>query len=427
MKRFFKAFFPFIAFVVLFLGSGIYYHFQGIEFSFYQIPGPVAAIPAILFSLFLASGKLEDRLTVFMNGMGNSNILTMCLIYLLAGSFAVLMTSSGGVETAVQLGLHYIPAGFIIPGIFILSSVISFAMGTSMGTISAIGPIAFGLVESANINSIDIFGALVGGAMFGDNLSFISDTTIAATKTQGAHMRDKFIANFKLALPAALITVIYLSTLKIPPVPVETQTFVLPKLIPYALLLISALMGMNVFFVLILGIVSAAVTSFFYIPDYDAAKLSQHIFQGFKDMHEIFLLSMFMGGLGEMLKAAGGLDILRGLFAQKNKSDILKSEIAIASSVIAANVAVANNTVAILVCGEFAKEVAEREGIAAARSASLLDVFSCIIQGLLPYGAQILLASQLGKVSPLALAGKVYYCYFLSAITILSFIKLTKR
>ena len=428
-----KSFLPLLVFVALYLGGGIYFHLQGVEFAFYQIPGPVAAIPGVLLAIYFATGTLDERLENFMKGMGSSNILTMCLIYLLAGSFSVLMTASGGVDAAVQLGLHYIPSSLIIPGIFVLASLISFAMGTSMGAISAIGPIAFGLVAKTGIDVSHIFGAVIGGAMFGDNLSFISDTTIAATKTQGAVMRHKFLENSKLAIPAALLTIIYLSSIKTDGSGIELGTFEWPKIIPYALIFFTAIFGMNVFLVLILGIISASAMSFIYLPDYNVIKLSQGIFQGFKNMQEIFILSLLMGGLGEMLKVSGGIKFMRDFFQsasqkllrnKKPELEYLVGELTIASSVMISNTAVANNTVAILICSDFAREVAIKEGVRPARSASILDVFSCVIQGVLPYGAQILLASQLAGVSPLLLAGSVYYCYFLGGITILSMILL---
>ena len=424
-----KAFLPLLVFVILYLGGGIYFHLQGVDFAFYQIPGPVAAIPGVLLAIYLATGTLDERIETFIKGMGNSNILTMCLIYLLAGSFSVLMTTSGGVDAAVQLGLHYIPSNMIIPGIFVLSALISFAMGTSMGTISAIGPIAFGLVSKTGIDVTDIFGAVIGGAMFGDNLSFISDTTIAATKTQGAEMRDKFIANSKLAFPAAVLTIIYFATIKTNGSAMEIGSFEWPKIIPYALIFITAILGMNVFLVLVLGIISASIMSFVYLPDYNVIKLSQGIFQGFKDMQEIFILSLLMGGLGEMLKVSGGIKYMRDFFQsashkllrnKKPELEYLVGELTIASSVVISNTAVANNTVAILICSDFAREVATKEKITPARSASILDVFSCVTQGILPYGAQILLGSQLAGVSPLMLAGSIYYCYFLLGVTLIS-------
>lgn len=420
-----KAFLPLLVFVSLFLGVGIYYHLQGVEFAFYQLPAPVAAIPAVVLALVLATGTIDERFESFIRGMGDSNVLTMCLIYLLAGAFSVLTKNTGAVDSAVQLGLNIFPPSFLLPGIFILAALLSLAMGTSMGTISAIGPIAAGIAEKTGLPMHILFGALVGGAMFGDNLSVISDTTIAATKTQGAQMVDKFKENFKFAMPAALLTIIWLSFIKVDFPAIEHKDIEWIKIIPYGLLLVLALTGMNVFLVLFIGIVAAATVGFVVIPEFGVQKLGQNIFDGFKDMQEIFLLSLMMGGLGKMMKDQGGIHLIQRSFEKithalsgGGRFHRFFTELSLASSVTLANLAVANNTVAILICGDFFREVSQKEKITPRRSASILDTFSCVIQGIIPYGAQILLASQLSKVSPLELAGNVTYCYLLGGITI---------
>lgn len=425
----FRAFSPLIVFISLFLGLGIYYHLEGVEFAFYQMPAPVAAIPAVVLALLLAKGNAEKRLEDFIAGMGNSNVLTMCLIYLLAGAFSVLTKSIGAVESAVQLGLNLFPESFILPGIFLLSSIISLAMGTSMGAISAIGPIAAGMAEKTGIPLGILFGALVGGAMFGDNLSVISDTTIAATKTQGALMVDKFKENFKIALPAALITVLLLfwKEIPVPSIPKEeVQWF---KVLPYGILLLLSLLGVNVFSVLFIGILAASLVGFVALPGFGIQSLGQNIFQGFKEMQEIFLLSLLMGGLGKMMKDQGGIALIKETFekltlrlAKNKKLHQFFTEISLALSITITNLAVANNTVAILICGDFFKEVSSKEKISPKRSASILDIFSCVTQGLIPYGAQVLLASQLAKVSPLEIVKDVTYCYLLAVTTFISMI-----
>lgn len=420
----FKAFSPLIVFISLFLGLGIYYHLEGVEFAFYQMPAPVAAIPAIVLALLLAKGSADKRIESFIEGMGNSNVITMCLIYLLAGAFSVLTKSIGAVEAAVQLGLNIFPDTFILPGIFILASVISLAMGTSMGAISAIGPIAAGMADKTGIPAHALFGALVGGAMFGDNLSVISDTTIAATKTQGALMVDKFKENFKIALPAAIVTILILYLKEIPQTSVPSGEIEWSKIIPYAVLLSLSLLGLNVFLVLFLGIITAALIGFWILPGFGVQSLGQNIFEGFKEMQEIFLLSLFMGGLGKMMKDQGGIEIIQKMFesvtirlAKTKTLHRFFTEISLAASITITNLAVANNTVAILICGDFFKEVSTKEKISSKRSASILDIFSCVTQGLIPYGAQILLASQLSKVSPLEIAQNVSYCYLLALMT----------
>lgn len=430
-----KAFLPLIVFVGLFLGVGVYYHLQGVEFAFYQLPAPVAAIPAVVLALYLAKGKLDDRFESFIQGMGDTNVLTMCLIYLLAGAFSVLTKNIGAVDAAVQLGINIFPASFLLPGIFILAALLSLAMGTSMGTISAIGPIAAGIAEKTGLPMPVLFGALVGGSMFGDNLSVISDTTIAATKTQGAQMVDKFKENFKIALPAALITILSLSLVKVDIAAVPSQDIEWIKIIPYGLLLILSLTGMNVFLVLFIGLLAASVVGFSAIEGFGLQKLGQNIFDGFKEMQEIFLLSLMMGGLGKMMKDQGGIKLIQGSFEKLTlalsgggRFHRFFTELSLAFSVTIANLAVANNTVAILICGDFFREVSQKEKITPKRSASILDTYSCVTQGIIPYGAQILLASQLSKVSPLELAGSVSYCYLLGGVAILNmFIKNLKK
>lgn len=427
-----KAFLPLLVFVSLFLGVGIYYHFQGVEFAFYQLPAPVAAIPAVVLALLLAKGTIDERFEGFIQGMGDSNVLTMCLIYLLAGAFSVLTKNTGAVDAAVQLGINIFPPSFLLPGIFILAALLSLAMGTSMGTISAIGPIAAGIAEKTGLPTPILFGALVGGAMFGDNLSVISDTTIAATKTQGAQMIDKFKENFKFAFPAAILSIVWLSFVKIDVMVIEHREIEFIKIIPYGLILVLALTGMNVFLVLFIGIITAAIVGFTVIPQFGIQALGKNIFDGFKEMQEIFLLSLMMGGLGKMMKDQGGIKFIQRFFekithvlSRGGKFHRFFTELSLASSVSLANLAVANNTVAILICGDFFREVSQKENITPKRSASILDTFSSVIQGIIPYGAQILLASQLSKVSPLELAGSVTYCYLLGAITILFMLKST--
>nr|BFD62449.1 Na+/H+ antiporter NhaC family protein [Bdellovibrio sp. HM001] len=418
-------FLPLLAFIAVFLGSGFYYIWQGVDFAFYQLPSPVATLPAVILAFVLMKGTFDKKLTTFIQGLGDYNVLTMCMIYLLAGAFGSVVKAIGGVDATVYWGMKVIPDSLIVPGFFFLSALISTAIGTSMGTISALGPIALGLATSGGLDKTVVFGALVGGAMFGDNLSFISDTTIAATRSQGASMRDKFRVNFGLSMPAAIITMtlLYFTVQSGSAVPVAPGDWY--KALPYLVVLILALLGMNVFLVLVLGILLAGALGLFF-ANYTFLRLGQDIYAGFKDMQEIFLLSMMMGGLGQMMKEQGGIDTLKTLLKKMRfrspKLEKLWAEFSIGLSVIIANFAVANNTVAIIITGDLAREVAKAEGVPPDRSASILDIFSCVVQGVIPYGAQILLASQMAKLSPLALAGSIEYCYILGAITFASMV-----
>ena len=421
---------PLLLFVLIFLGTGVWLHIQGVEFAFYQLPAPVAIIPAIILALcldkYLASRpiKLENSLTTLIEGMGNDKVITMCLIYLLAGAFSSVAQATGGVDVMVNLGLQFIPAPLVIAGLFLISALIATAMGTSMGTIGAIAPIAVGIVGNVSIDPAIIAGAVVGGAIFGDNLSLISDTTIASTKTQGAELKDKFYENLIFAIPAALICIALYAFIGFNN-PAEISSLEVSNIwlgLPYLLVIILAVMGVNVFLVLLLGTVLSALTGTL-LGDYQLSLVGKDIFTGFSNMQEIFLLSMLIGGLSELMKRQGGLGYLVGKINQlvhvfSNKSSSSTNQVAIASLAFTTNLAVANNTVAIIVTGDTAKQLAQEGSIEPKRSASLLDVFSCIAQGLVPYGAQALLAAATFGISPLDVVANVWYCMILAVVSI---------
>jgi Na+/H+ antiporter NhaC len=356
--------------------------------------------------------------------MGNDKVITMCLIYLLAGAFSSVAQATGGVDVMVNLGLQFIPAPLVIAGLFLISALIATAMGTSMGTIGAIAPIAVGIVGNVSIDPAIIAGAVVGGAIFGDNLSLISDTTIASTKTQGAELKDKFYENLIFAIPASLICIALYAFIGFNN-PAEISSLEVSNIwlgLPYLLVIILAVMGVNVFLVLLLGTVLSAVTGTL-LGDYQLSLVGKDIFTGFSNMQEIFLLSMLIGGLSELMKRQGGLGYLVGKINQlvhvfSNKSSSSTNQVAIASLAFTTNLAVANNTVAIIVTGDTAKQLAQEGSIEPKRSASLLDVFSCIAQGLVPYGAQALLAAATFGISPLDVVANVWYCMILAVVSI---------
>src|SRR5699024_5271116 len=307
------------------------------------------------------------------------------------GAFSSVSDAMGGVDSTVSLGLNLIPVNFITIGIFIISSFISISTGSSVGTVLAMGPIAVGLVEKAGLNLPLVLGALVGGAMFGDNLSIISDTTIAATRTQGVSMRDKFRANIGYALPAALVTLILLFVFGKPITTptIEEQSYNIIKVIPYIFVLVSALFGIDVFIVLTGGIIISGIIGIFY-GDFTILGLDQEIYSGFEDMIDIFLLSLLTGGLANMVSSAGGLDWLLYRINKRIKGP-KSAGLGISSLVAITNLATANNTVSIIVNGELAKEISKINKIDQRKTASLLDTFSCVIQGIIPYGAQLLI------------------------------------
>lgn len=409
---------PLLLFVALFLGTGLYLQSQGVDYAFYQLPGPVAIIPALVLAIWLYKAPLSASIEVLVKGAGNSNIITMCIIYLLAGAFATVAQATGGVDAVVNAGLSIVPAQFLLPGLFVISAIVATAMGTSMGTIGALAPIAVGLSTQAQLEPTLVAGALLSGAIFGDNLSIISDTTIAATRTQGAEMKDKFRENLKIALPAALFTLALFALLAQSQTEVMVKDFSWTGVLPYAAILILAIAGMNVFAVLLLGIVLAALQGAVF-ADYQLANLGKDIYKGFGSMQEIFLLSMLVGALGEFVKQQGGLQYLSShvtAWALKLKLAGNKAQqLAIAALAFVSNLCIANNTVAIVVTGDVSKEIAVQHHITPKRSASLLDVFACVAQGLVPYGAQALLLGASFGLSPWDVVTNSYYCLILAA------------
>lgn len=417
-----KALIPFAVFIFLYLGVGIILETSGTEMAFYQLPAPVAIIVGVVVAFIIFKGSIEEKFSQFAKGCGNENILIMCFIYLFAGAFATVAKSMGGVDSTVNLGLSLIPAQYITAGMFVISAFISVATGTSMGTISTVAPIAIATAEKAGLNMTLIVAAIIGGAMFGDNLSVISDTTIAATRTQNCELKDKFKVNFYIALPAAVLTFVLLIIFGKPEtiVPIKKLDYNLVKVIPYILVLGLAISGFNVFLTLGVGIVVAGIVGISY-GDLTPLTFAQNIYAGFTGMNEIFLLSMFTGGLAHMVTQHGGLQWILEKIQSVVKNE-KTAQIGISAIAAAADMAVANNTVAIIITGPIAKELSRKYKVDPRKSASLLDIWTCIFQGFIPYGAQILLAGSLtaGAVSPLALFPFLWYQQLLAVFTLIS-------
>lgn len=418
---------PFLVFILVYLLSGIILQRQGVDMAFYQMPAPVASFVGIIFAFLMFKGTIDEKFDTFVAGCGDSNIIIMCLIYILSGAFATVAKASGGVEAVVNAGLVILPSNLIAAGIFAIACFMAISTGTSVGTIIALGPIALGLGEKAGLNSALVLGALVGGSMFGDNLSVISDTTIAATRTQNCEMRDKFRMNFKLALPSAAITFILLVVLGRPDVEpiIEKTSIEILKIFPYLFVLIAALAGMNVFLVLTSGILLSGAL-FLFQNGFNLIVLAQEIWGGFQGMFEIFLLSMLTGGLSYMVTKEGGIEwIIQKI--KKSISGSKSAEAGIAALVGLADVAVANNTVAIIIAGPVAKEMCNEYKVDPRRSASLLDSFSCVAQGFIPYGAQLLIAAgftneMANPVSPVEIMPYLWYQYILVVIALISIV-----
>ncbi|MDR9366358.1 MAG: Na+/H+ antiporter NhaC family protein [Balneolaceae bacterium] len=419
---------PFLMFIGLFLGSGVILQIQGIDHPFQQLPGHVAIIPALILAIILHRKSLKESIAVLVKGAGNDNIITMCMIFLLAGAFSSVAEATGGVEAVVNAGLQIIPAGYVLPGLFIIAALISLSMGTSVGTIGALAPVAVGFANQTGTDPTFIAGALFGGAMFGDNLSIISDTTIAATRTQGVEMRDKFRENIKVALPAVIVTVIVFLLISTDAATVDSEQVQWLATVPYLAILVLAVSGMNVFLVLILGIVLAALQGVI-MTGYEFSSLGVDISNGFASMFGIFILAMFVGSLAEFIKQQGGLQWIAGkinrMAEKASRNGNRAQQLSIGALAFITDICIANNVVAIVVTGEISRSIALKHNISPKRSASLLDIFACSAQSFIPYGNQALLLSATFVISPWEAVSHNYYglILFLCAFIFIGFQK----
>lgn len=394
---------PFVVFLILFIGSGI------ITGDFYAFPVIVAiAISGAVALMMNRKESFARKIDIFCQGAGNVNVMLMVVIFLLAGAFSEVAKGTGAVDSTVNFALSVVPQNLIVVGLFIIACFISLSMGTSMGTIVALAPIGVGISEHTELSMALVIAAIIGGSMFGDNLSFISDTTITAVRSQGAQMRDKFKVNFWIVLPAAIVTCMILWAITMgETAQVEHVSYRLVKIVPYILVIILALAGINVFLVLASGIVLAGAVG---LADgsYHIMSLLQKIGQGMAGMYEMAFLAILIAGMVEVMKYNGGVDFLLHLATRKITSK-KGAEFGIAGLVGLTNVSTANNTIAILIAGPLAKNIADQYGIEPRKSASILDLFSCTIQGLLPYGAQFLAAASVAGISPVSIMPYSFY------------------
>lgn len=396
---------PFFVFLIIFIGSGVVLQ------DFYAFPVIVAITVASMVALAM-NRKLSfsKKFDIFCQGAGNSNVMLMAFIFLLAGAFSSVAKGMGAVDATVNFALAIIPQNFLIIGLFIIACFISLAMGTSVGTIVALVPIGLGISEHTGLAVALVTAAIIGGAMFGDNLSIISDTTITAVRTQGAQMKDKFRVNFWIVLPAALLTSLIFGMLTWgEAAPIDHVDYSLLKVVPYLIVIVLALMGMNVFFVLTLGITLAGAVGLID-GSYQLMDVVQQVGDGMASMYGMAFLAILIAGMVELIKCNGGIEfILQAIM--KRISTSKGAEFGIAGLVALTNLATANNTIAILIAGPLAKDIATQYNIEPRKAASLLDVFSCMVQGVLPYGAQFLVAASLAGISPInILSYSLYKC-----------------
>lgn len=390
---------PLIVFLVIFVGSGV------ISGNFDNMPLLLAFILSAGFALILNKKgeklSISKKIDIFTVGGGEPTIILLVLIFLLAGAFYSVADAMGAVQSTVNFGLAILPSNMILPGIFIIGCVISFAMGTSMGTVTALAPIAIGIAHQTGIGLPLVLGTVIGGAMFGDNLSFVSDTTIAATKTQGCELIDKFKMNGLIVLPAVIITIVILLFIPVGSATVKVGAYSIVKLLPYLAIIISALVGLNVMLVLVVGILTGSVIglangSFGFIA------LLGFIQRGMGWMENLAIIAVVIGGIVELMKYYGGIGYLLEKITSKVKTK-KGGELGIAALVSLLDIATANNTISIVAAGPLAKDISDQYDIDPRRTASILDIFSSAFQGLVPYGGQLLVAAGLAKISPVSI------------------------
>ncbi|MBC6003459.1 Na+/H+ antiporter NhaC family protein [Paeniclostridium sp. NSJ-45] len=415
---------PLGIFLILFVGSGI------ITGDFYKMPALVAFLVAGgVALLFNKKESLETKMNVFCKGAGDNNIILMVIIFLLAGAFSSVAKAMGGVDSTVNLSLSILPSNLLVAGLFIIGCFISISMGTSVGTIAALSPIALGIAQKTGIPVPLVIGAVVGGAMFGDNLSMISDTTIAAVRTQGCELKDKFKVNFLIVLPAAIATAILLTlvTLGYKSAGSQTYEYEIIKVLPYILVLTGALLGVNVFALLGGGILFAGIIGLFS-KSFDLLGLIGAVSEGMAGMYELSLLVLVVGGVVALIKFNGGIDYILYFITSKIKSK-KGAEFGIAALVSIIDLCTANNTIAIVTAGPLAKDIADKYDIEPRKTASILDIFSSCWQGVIPYGAQLLTAAGIAGISPVEILGYLYYpgLMFLCGIASIAFSQVVLR
>ena len=403
MKKGLIALSPLVVFIVLYLVTSI------IARDFYKVPITVAFMTASIYAIIVFNGRpLRERIDVFSRGAGTSQMMLMLWIFVLAGAFANSAKTMGSIDATVNLALTLLPAQMLLAGLFLAACFISLSIGTSVGTIVALTPIAAGIAQQTGTSIPLMTAVVVGGSFFRDNLSFISDTTIMATSTQGCKLSDKFHVNSFIVIPAALfILVVYVIMGADIASPRQVGEVSFVKVIPYLIVLVTAVFGMNVMAVLTLGIM---LTGLIGISNgaFDVFGWMKAMGDGILGMSELIIITMMAGGLLEIVKQQGGIDfIIKRLTRHVNTKR--GAELSIAALVSLVNLCTANNTVAILTVGGISKHIGDRYGVDNRKAASILDTFSCMTQGLIPYGAQILMAAGLAQLNPISIVPYLYY------------------
>lgn len=405
---------PLLLFILLYVGL------SAIAGDFYKVPMTVVFMIASIYAVAISGNlPLKKRIDTYSRGASSGNLLLMLWIYVLAGAFAASAKQMGAIDATVNMALTYLPANMLLPGLFLAACFISLSIGTSVGTVVALVPIAAGIASSADANVALTTAVIVGGAYFGDNLSAISDTTIVATQSQGCNMSDKFHVNILIVWPATLLILVVYGILGAdmePPRNVAPVEYL--KVIPYIVVLVSAIAGMNVMAVLVLGIALCAVIGLAE-NTYGLFGWLEAMGQGIMGMGELVVIAMMAGGMLEMIRENGGIDYIIDKLTAHVESK-RGAELSIAALVSLVNVCTANNTVAILTVGAISKKIGDKYGVDNRKAASILDTFSCTVQGIIPYGVQMLLAAGLAHVSPMAILPYLYYPFAIGICALLA-------
>ena len=406
---------PLIFFIFTYLATSI------VAGDFYKVPLTVVFMLTAFFAIATSKGRIDHRIKVFSKGASKKNLMLMIWIFIMAGAFAQSAKEMGSVEAFVNLTLCIVPSDCLLAGIFIASSLISLSVGTSVGTIVALTPIAVGLAHATGQSTPMLTAVVVGGSFFGDNMSFISDTTVVATQTQGCSMKDKFNTNIHIALPAALFVILIYALLGAGNTPKATfQSSDILKIVPYIAVLVTATIGIDVFLVLCLGILLTGIVGMAE-ESYDLFTWFEAMGNGISGMGELIVVSLLAGGILEIIHANGGIRYIVNKMLRTVKGS-RRAEMAIAAMVSFVDMCTANNTIAIITVSGLAKEITKRFNLDNRRVASILDTFSCIMQGLIPYGAQLLMAAALSNCNPINIIPYMYYTYALAFASIMAII-----
>ena len=404
---------PLVVFLAVYLVTAI------VAGDFYKVPISAAFLLASIYGVCVAQGPVKERIGHFLRGAGSENVLLMIVIFILAGAFAGTAKDIGAIDATVDATLNLMPPAMLYAGLFLTACFISMAVGTSVGTIVALMPLGAGIAAEAGVSVAHLAAIVVGGAFFGDNLSFISDTTIASTRAAGCAMRDKFRTNIRIIAPAVVIvTAIYVFQGQSLSVATEHHAVDWVKMLPYLLVIVLALLGQNVSVILAIGIAANALIGFIY-GEFTWSGWLESIGNGIAGMNDLIVVTLLAGGMLELIRAGGGLDLIVHGLTHRIRGP-RGAQLAIAALVSLANVCTANNTIAIITVGGIAKDIGDRYGVAPRKLASLLDTFSCLVQGLIPYGAQILMAAGIAGIAPTAIIPHLYYPFIMGCCALIA-------